>query len=146
MRIAEFLYKPSFSEAEKASNAYVMSLVALMAGLPLPIMNLVATLIFFLANKRERFFVRWHCTQALLSQLLVLPFNSFAFWWTVSILMHTRVPDNNYVAYMITIIAINIVEFSATIYAAIKTRNRTHVEWYFVGPLTHLICKPDTNE
>ena len=36
-----FAYKPTDHEAEKASNSYLMSLVALIAGLPLPIINLL---------------------------------------------------------------------------------------------------------
>ncbi|MBY0486365.1 MAG: hypothetical protein K2P85_04130 [Flavobacteriaceae bacterium] len=46
-----FPYKPSDHESEKASNSYLMSLVALVAGLPLPIINLIATFFFFIANK-----------------------------------------------------------------------------------------------
>ena len=34
-----FAYKPSEHEREKASNGYLMSLVALIAGLPLPIIR-----------------------------------------------------------------------------------------------------------
>jgi hypothetical protein len=29
-----------------------------------------------------------------------------------------------------------------TVYSAIETRKGKHVEWFFYGPLTHLICKP----
>ena len=32
----EFVYKPDEYEAEKASNSYLMSLIAIMVGLPLP--------------------------------------------------------------------------------------------------------------
>lgn len=37
--------------AEKSSNVYLMSLIGVMAGLPLPILNLLATIIFFVGNK-----------------------------------------------------------------------------------------------
>ena len=47
-----FPYKPDDYEAEKASNSYLMSVVAVIAGLPLPIINLVATAIFFLGNRK----------------------------------------------------------------------------------------------
>ena len=43
-----FSYKPHDSEMERASNSYLMSLVAVMGGLPLPIFNLLATLFFYL--------------------------------------------------------------------------------------------------
>ena len=37
---------PCEDEKERASNCYVMSLVAVMIGLPMPIINLLATGIF----------------------------------------------------------------------------------------------------
>ncbi|MEX1238121.1 MAG: DUF4870 domain-containing protein [Cyclobacteriaceae bacterium] len=137
-----FPYKPDDYEAEKASNSYLMSVVAVIAGLPLPIINLVATAIFFLGNRKGSYFVRWHCTQALLSQLTVLGMNSAGFYWTLSIILANKSLTNDYIAYMITIVLFNLVEFVATIYAAIQTRKGKHVAWWFFGPLTETICKP----
>ena len=137
-----FPYKPDDYEAEKASNSYLMSVVAVMAGLPLPIINLVATAIFFLGNRKGSYFVRWHCTQALLSQLTVLVMNSAGFYWTLSILFGDAMLSNDYVAYMITVVTFNLAEFVATIYAAIQTRKGKHVTLWFFGPLTETICKP----
>ena len=137
----DFSYTPNDFESEKASNCYLMSLIAFMGGLPLPIVNLIATLIFYLGNRKSPFFVRWHCTQALLSQLTVLPINSFGFWWTISIIFSTEMVTNNYIAYIITIIVFNLIEFIATIYTAINTRKGQHIEWWFFGDMVHLICK-----
>jgi uncharacterized membrane protein len=81
----KFSYNPTEHEREKASNSYLMSLVAVIAGLPLPIINLLATFFFYLANRKSTYFVRWHCIQALLSQMVLLFANSYSFWWTVSI-------------------------------------------------------------
>ncbi len=137
----KFAYIPGEHEAEKASNSYLMSLIALIAGLPLPIINLIATLIFYLSNRKGTYFVRWHCTQALLSQLSVLFINSYAFWWTVSIIFSSEEMTSRYLAYLLSAIIFNIFEFIATIYTAIKTRKGIHVEWWFYGSLTNLICK-----
>ncbi|MEO7991029.1 MAG: hypothetical protein ABI663_15885 [Chryseolinea sp.] len=138
----EFAYVPFDNESEKASQSYLMSLVAIMVGLPLPIFNLIATGIFYLGNRGGTFFVRWHCTQALLSQTLVVLVNSFGFSWTISIILGRNSVDNNYIAYIITILLFNIIEFIATIFAAIQTRKGKHVEFWFFGTLTNLICKP----
>ncbi|MFN6944923.1 MAG: DUF4870 domain-containing protein [Cytophagaceae bacterium] len=140
--IKEFPYTPHDNEAEKASNSYVMSLVALIAGLPLPIINLIATLIFFLANRKGSYFVRWHCTQALLSQISLFIVNSTLFWWTISIIFRDTRADNQYFAYILTALLFNLTEFIFTIYTAIQTRKGIHVEWWFFGSLTNLICKP----
>jgi len=137
----KFHYEPSEHEAEKASNSYVMSLIAIMGGLPLPIINLIATFVFYLGNRRGTYFVRWHCTQALLSQFVLLPFNSAGFWWTISIIFTSEKISSPYIAYLITIFIFNLAEFIGTIYSAIVTRKGRHVEWWVIGGLTNLICK-----
>lgn len=140
--IKPFSYLPSEHETEKASNSYLMSLIAVVAGMPLPIINLFATLFFFIGNRKSTYFVRWHCTQALVSQLTLLFINSAAFWWTISIIFTEETITTKYMAYMLTVIIFNITEFVVTIYTAIKTRKGIHVEWWFYGTFTHLICKP----
>ncbi len=141
IKLLKFHYQPEEHEAEKASNSYLMSLVALIAGLPLPIVNLIATFVFFMGNRKGTYFVRWHCTQALLSQVTVFITNSFGFWWTMSILFSDETITNNYIAYLFTILVFNIAEFIVTIYTAIKIRKGLHVSWWLYGNLTNLICK-----
>jgi len=137
-----FEYEAGEHEVEKASNSYLMSLIALIAGLPFPIVNLIATLVFYFSNRNGTYFVRWHCTQALVSQFSLLCMNSVGFWWTVSIIFGPEILSSNYIAYIITIFLFNVIEFIATIYTAIQTRKGIHVEWWFYGNLTNLICKP----
>ncbi len=136
-----FAYVTTEHENEKASNSYLMSLVAVIAGLPLPIINLLATLFFYIANRKSTYFVRWHCTQALLSQLVLLFANSYSFWWTVSIIFTDEKVSNHYFAYLFTVIVFNILEIISTIYCAIQTRKGKHVEVFFFGNVTNLICK-----
>jgi len=138
---ATFIYKPGEHEAEKASNSYLMSLIAVIAGLPFPIINLIATFIFYMGNRKGTYFVRWHCTQALLSQFSLLTINTVSFWWTVSILFRDGEVSNQYISYMITVIGFNLVEFIATIYTAIQTRKGKHIVWWFYGDLTDAICR-----
>jgi uncharacterized Tic20 family protein len=137
-----FSYTPGEHESESASNSYLMSLVAVIAGLPLPIINLIATFIFYVGNRDKTYFVRWHCLQALFSQISLLAMNSVGFYWTLSIIFSSATITNHYIAYMITIFLFNLGEFIATIYTAIKTRQGLHVEWIFYGTITNLFCKP----
>lgn len=139
--IKEFDYHPGEHEAETASNSYLMSLVAIVVGLPLPIINLIATVVFYFSNRKSAYFAKWHCTQALISQFSIFLMNSFGFWWTISILFTEKQITNHYIAYIITILFFNITEFIATIYTAIQTRKGIHVEWWFYGTLTNLLCK-----
>lgn len=134
------MYKPGDHEAEKASNSYLMSLIAVIAGLPFPIINLFATFIFYLGNRKGTFFVRWHCTQALVSQASLLAMNSCGFWWTVSVLFRDAEVTNAYIAYIMTVFLFNLVEFIVTIYTAIQTRKGHHITWWFYGDLTNRLC------
>ena len=142
INVTSFPYEPGEHETEKASNSYLMSMIALVAGLPIPIINLIATFIFYMGNKRGTYFVRWHCTQALLSQFSLLLINSYGFWWTISIIFSPETISNGYIAYIISLVIFNLTEFIATIYTAIQTRKGIHVEWWFYGSVTNLICKP----
>jgi uncharacterized membrane protein len=139
--MAEFVYTPDDSESEKASHGYLMSVVAVIVGLPLPIINLIATTIFYLSHRKSTFFVRWHCTQTLLSQVSLVVMNSAAVYWTIGVLFREEIVTNNYIAYIITILLFNLSEFIMTIYTATETRKGKHVEWWFYGPLTNLICR-----
>lgn len=136
-----FPYQPGEHEAEKASNSYLMSLVAVIAGLPMPIVNLIATFGYYLATRKSTYFVRWHCTQALFSQLLLVPVNSVLFWWTISIVFRGEEPSNAYFAWFITAVVFNIAEFISTVYSAVQTRKGKHVELWFFGGLTNLMVR-----
>lgn len=141
----KFKYKPYDSELERASNSYLMSLVAVLGGLPLPIMNLLASVFFYLGNRKSTAFVKWHCTQALLAQLGMFFFNTVGFWWTISIIFKDGEFTNTYIAYMLTIIGFNLVEFIFTLYLASQTRKGNHIEIYFFADITNLICKTNEN-
>jgi len=141
LKTKTFDYQPADYENEKASQSYLMSVIAIMVGLPLPIINLIATLLFYLNNKKSSYYIRWHCTQALLSQLTVLIINSGTFYWTLSIIFGDNEICNSYIAYLITVVIFNISEFIMTVYTAIQSKKGKHIEWFFWGDITNLICK-----
>lgn len=136
-----FRYDIHDGEAERASNSYLMSLIAIVAGLPIPIINLLATLIFYLANRKSTEFVRWHCTQALYSQLSLFIVNSIGFWWTISIITDGIQLSNYYIAYIIMIFLFNFTELLATMYTASKIRKHKHIKWWFYSDITDLSIK-----
>jgi hypothetical protein len=139
---ARFPYAPNDYESEKASNSYLMSLVAVMLGLPLPVVNLLASTLFFAGNRKGTYFVRWHCTQVLLAQAVTLVMNAAGVYWTLAIVYGSLTVTNRYIAYIITIVLFNLFEFIATIYAAVRTRKGIHVEWWFFGPLANALIRP----
>ncbi|KAA5535895.1 hypothetical protein [Paenimyroides baculatum] len=138
----EFPYTPGEHEAEKASNSYLMSLVAFVAGLPFPIINLIASVVFYFSNIKGTYFVRWHCMQALLSQFVVFLINNIGFWWTISLIYNKTGVNTYFAVYISFVLIFNIIEFVATIYSAIETRKGIHIEWWGYNKLTDRFCKP----
>ncbi len=132
----------SEEDAEKASYSYLISTVVLMIGLPFPILNMIATWMFYLANRKKSYFVRFHCVQSLLSQVLIVVMNSIAIFWLLSIVFQKLEVSNLYFGYLFTVLFFNLLEFGVSIYASIKVRQRKDVRYFLFGTLTELICKP----
>ncbi len=138
-------YKPREDEKEKASNGYLMSVIALMAGMPLPIINLLASIIFFIANRKATYFVRWHCTQALLSQFTIFIINSVGFSWTLRIMFGSLELTNMYVGYVMALLVFNVCEIVVNISAAVRVRKGVYVYWWFWGALTDAVLGKPVN-
>lgn len=123
-------------ELEGASNSYLMSVVFLTFALPLPLINLIATFVFYHANKKNSAFIKWHSTQALLSQITLFVINSALFVWAILLFLRVYAIDNYFISFGITIFLFNTWELISTIDAAIRTRKGVHVKWLFYGELT----------
>lgn len=132
---------PYEDEKERASNCYVMSLVAVMIGLPMPIINLLATAIFYLMSRRGTFFVRWNALQALVSQVPLFIMNNILFWWTIRILFCYTELSSAYIAYFITVNLYNVYDFVETVRSAVATRKGKVHRWYLYSTITDKICK-----
>jgi Zn-dependent protease with chaperone function len=122
-------------EAESASNAYLLSVVLLVVGAPLPILNLLASVIFYLSSRRGSPFVRWHSMQALLTHMVVVPVNSVFLWMTLAILFGYREPDNFYIGWILFMVGLNAAKMIGSIYSAIKVRRGVDVRWWALAPV-----------
>lgn len=147
---------------EQASNAYLMSLVAVIAGLPLPIINVIASLIFYSAKRKAPYIVRWHALQSLLGQIIIMPFNSVAFWWTFRIIFadftftgtgHLNIDENfttftspAYWAYILFIILLNLFEFIAVIITATQVSKGQNVRWFGIASITDALCSKENRD
>ncbi|WP_038031001.1 DUF4870 domain-containing protein [Thermonema rossianum] len=118
-------------EASLAAKGYMMSIVAVMAGLPLPVLNLLATLIFFFSFRKDSLFVRWHAMQAMISQLTLFVVNAAAFWWTMLVVFSDAKANKYYVAYLVLAVLLNIGEFIATLITMHHLSKQRHVRWWF---------------
>ncbi len=138
----DFAYRPQPHEFEKASYAYLVSILSFVVAIPLPIVNLVATLVYYLGIRKSTYFVRWHGIQAILTQLAILPFNSIAFWWFVDALINEESLSMNFWLYLIFVLIINATEFIASIITASSVRGGRHVRWWIYATITDAIVKP----
>jgi uncharacterized membrane protein len=74
-------------EKDDAMGAYLMMFASLAIGLPIPIVNLVASVIYFLVNRKSSPFVAFHALQALLTHVPVVLLNAGLVGWLVGILV-----------------------------------------------------------
>ena len=123
----------SVREKEDAMGAYLMMFAALGAGLPLPIINLIASIIYFYVNKSKSRFVLFHSFQALLSQIPLTICNAIALFWGLKIAFsESWYFTDNFKGYLIMLIIANIIYFIFGIIAAIKARKgRMYYYWIF---------------
>lgn len=128
------------ADYEKAGNSYLMVIVAIIVGIPLPIINLIASVIYHLGNRKSSYFVRWHCIQCVLSQVILLPFNSIAWGWTISILLNKSELSIYYGICLFAVILLNIIEFAAIISTASRVTKGENIRWAVIAPITDLLC------
>jgi hypothetical protein len=153
-------------EYEAASNAYLMSLAAVVAGLPLPIINVIAAFIYYMAKRKSSYAIRWHALQALLAQIVVMPFNSVAVWWTIKILSNDLLWDETspgsysirsaeylfssfssiYWSYLAFVLLLNIFEFIAVISTAVQVRKGISVRWFSIAAITDALCSKENRD
>lgn len=139
----EFIYP---HEYEQASNSYLMSVVSVIAGLPLPIINVLASIGYYLAQRRSTYFVRWHCIQAILAQAIMIPFNSIAFGWTIAIILEDKEPSFIYFMYIFTIVFLNVFEFFAVVITAAKVRSGKNVRWFIIAGITDSLTSKENRD
>lgn len=72
-------------EKEDAMGAYLMMFAAVAIGLPLPVINLIASIIYYFINKKKSRFIHFHSLQALLSNIPTTLINWGAVIWAVTI-------------------------------------------------------------
>lgn len=133
-------------EYEQASNSYLMSVVSVIAGLPLPIINVLASVGYYLAQRKSTYFVRWHCIQAILAQAIMIPFNSIAFGWTVSLILQDKDPSYFFFIYIFTIVFLNVFEFFAVVITGAKVRNGKNVRWFIIAELADSLTSKENRD
>lgn len=128
----------STREREDAMGAYLMMFASIGAGLPLPIINLIASVIYYYVNKGKSRFVRFHSLQSLISQLPTTLMNAGGVAWGVQIFFSRELEVNDlFIAYWVTAGLFNLLYFIFSIVAAIKARKGQMYYFLFFGKLAY---------
>lgn len=137
--------KVSDTQREDASNSYLMSLVAAGLGAPLPIINMLATLIFYLQTRKAPVFVKYHCMQALLSQIMLTVVNGIHFSWLMTIIFGDSEFNAIYIGFLAAVLIFNLLEFIGNVVGAIKARKGQLYSFLLVGPIAQSIYYKQLN-
>jgi uncharacterized membrane protein len=116
-------------EKEDAMGAYLMMFAAWAFGLPLPVLNLVAAIIYFFVNKKVSRFVAFHSLQSLLSQIPVSVFNLALVAWLIRILVGNMIflP-----AFFVALVFVGLVNILYVVFSVIALVHARRGQYYYM--------------
>ena len=107
-------------EKEDAMGAYLMMFASLATSLPLPVINLIAAVVYYYVNRKKSRFIHFNCLQSLLSQLPTTLVNWILLYWALQIFFFENYEINDYFyAYLGFSVLANLIYFVYSIVAAI---------------------------
>lgn len=116
-------------EKEDAMGAYLMMFAAWAFGLPLPLLNLVAAIIYFYVNKKVSRFVAFHSLQSLLSQVPVSLLNVGLLAWVIRIL----VLDASFLpAFFVALIFVVLVNVLYIVFSVVALARARRGQYYYM--------------
>ncbi len=134
-------------EKEDAMGAYLMMFAAVAIGLPLPIINLIASFIYFYINRKKSKFIHFHSLQSLLSQIPTTIINWGLVVWSVTIFFKDDwklTPE--FWGYAIFAGSATLLYFVYGLIAAYKARQGKMYYFLFFGKIAYEAAfKVDTN-
>tara|TARA_Y100001949_G_C15888898_1_gene287216 strand:+ start:31 stop:558 length:528 start_codon:yes stop_codon:yes gene_type:complete len=137
-------------DREDAMGAYLMMFAALAAGLPLPIINLIAALIYYFTNRAKSRFIEFHSLQSLYSQIPTTILNAGLVFWTLKILFQdgSFLSDESFASdfatvgdvywgYIYVVVAANLIYVIFSIVGAVYARKGRMYYFIFFGKLAY---------
>ncbi len=124
-------------EREDAMGAYFMMFASLAAGLPFPIINLIAAVVYHFVNKSKSRFVHFHSLQSVLSQLPTTLINAVAVIWFVRLLIKEADFPDIFLGYLAMAAVVNILYFAFSIVAAVRARRGRMFYFLFFGRISY---------
>ena len=127
----------SIREKEDAMGAYLMMFAAIAAGLPLPIINLIASVIYYYINKSKSRFVHYHSLHSLFAQIPTSILNAGLVFWSVRIFFFHYELNDYYIGYVWMVVIANLLYFIFSIIAAVNARKGRFYYFMFFGKLAY---------
>ena len=124
-------------EKEDAMGAYFMMFAALAAGLPLPVLNLIAAIIYLYINKSKRRFIHFHSLQSLISQIPTSLLNIGLVIWVIRVVFFEFSFNSYFKGYLAMVIAANLIYIIFSIIAAVKARRGEFYYFVFFGRIAY---------
>ncbi len=122
---------------EDAMGSYLMMFATSAIGIPLPILNLVAAIIYYYVNRSKGKFVQFHTLQSLWSQIPVTLLNSGLVAWTIVNLVRDLDFSSLYWGYLVMVGVANLVYFIFSIVGAVKARKGLFYYFLFFGKIAY---------
>jgi len=124
-------------EKEDAMGAYLMMFAAVAVGLPLPIINLIAAIVYYYVNRKKSRFIHFHCLQSLLSQIPTTLINWVVVIWAVRIFLTDLTLNETFWAAVVFAGASTFLYFIVSIIAAYKARQGKMYYFLFFGKIAY---------
>lgn len=124
-------------EKDDAMGGYFMMFAALAVGLPLPIINVLASVIYYYTNRNKGRFVRFHTLQALLSQIPTTLLNLGFTFWTVRLLFTPLEVNQYYWGYICMVVIANLWYAIACIIGAVRAKQGRMYYMLFFGIIAY---------
>ena len=122
-------------EREDASGAYLMMFATTALGLPLPIINMIASIVYYFVNRSKGRFVQFHALQSMYSQLIVTAINSYLVIWAIVNLVDNNPFTNYFWGLAIAAGIFNLIYFIFSIIGAVKAHRGRFYYFVFFGRL-----------
>jgi uncharacterized membrane protein len=124
-------------EKEDAMGAYLMMFAAVAIGLPLPIINLIAAIIYYFLNRNKSRFIHFHSLQALISQIPTTLINWALVIWAIRIFITDATTSDEFWAYAIFAAAATIFYFIMSMIGAYHARKGRMYYFLFFGKVAY---------
>ncbi|HET7839592.1 MAG TPA: DUF4870 domain-containing protein, partial [Rectinemataceae bacterium] len=116
-------------DRDDAMGAYLMMFASWAVGLPFPFLNLIASWVYYLVNRRGSRFVAFNSYQALLSHLPVAFYNALIVVWLLVALFGGHTLSSNFLPAAIIAAVLNL---AYVVFSVIALRRATKGIFYYI--------------